>query len=91
MRVAFGREVDFGEVEARRAADRLGVDLAAAGDDDLIGPCGARRRLGERERLVDVAARLDTPSRRERAIARDDDRSSGPAAGRRSTDRSCAP
>ena len=69
-RVAFRREVDLGDVEPRRAADRLGVDLAAAGDDDFVGPGGARRRFGERERFVDVARDQDAlqPRKRGRGV-----------------------
>jgi hypothetical protein len=71
-RVARGREIDLGDVEPSGARDRLRVDFAAARDDDLVDARGARLRLGEAQRRVDVARDFDAFGRIG-FIARDDD------------------
>ena len=85
-RIAFRREVDFGEAETRRAADRLGVDLPAAGDEISSVPA-ARAAASASASASSTSPATDTPcavnarSRVTTTIVR-------PTAGRRSTHRS---
>ncbi len=73
IHVAFGRKVDFSDEQPVGAIDRLAIDFAAAGDDDLIRDHFAADLFGKRQRRLDVLHNANA-RRREIGVARDDDR-----------------
>ena len=73
MDLPFRVEPDLGDEEPSSAGDRLGVNLAAAGDDDFTRAHCPGALRGEIERGLELMGHQDA-RRREAGVAGDDDR-----------------